>query len=194
MCALACLMTSDLLSLEQIFVFTQSRLHQLSEGPPGAVANKATKLLRQFEALTRGSQPLKKPEATSRFSDFSLSSTDSSEPAHPSLLSPSAPVPPPGAPQSCAEAPEVPVRPEDSGSSSRLSLFSGMELVTKPRPVCVVPLSEDLSSPEENTEDAFRTCPEENTDPLTDETTDSGSQRAPSDETQTLSAFSFLNS
>lgn len=51
LCALACLMTSDLLSLEQMFGATQCRLRQLSEGPPGPVANKATKILRQFEAL-----------------------------------------------------------------------------------------------------------------------------------------------
>ena len=44
MCALACLMTADLLSLEQMFVVVRSRLRQLSEGPPGPVANKATKV------------------------------------------------------------------------------------------------------------------------------------------------------
>ncbi|XP_040885531.1 AP-4 complex accessory subunit Tepsin isoform X5 [Toxotes jaculatrix] len=54
LCAVACLMTSDLLSLEQMFGATQRRLHQLSEGPPGPVANKATKILRQFEALMGG--------------------------------------------------------------------------------------------------------------------------------------------
>uniref|UniRef100_A0A3B3ZKP1 Uncharacterized protein n=1 Tax=Periophthalmus magnuspinnatus TaxID=409849 RepID=A0A3B3ZKP1_9GOBI len=43
MCALACFMTSDLLSLEQIFAATQSRLYLLSEGASGPVANKATK-------------------------------------------------------------------------------------------------------------------------------------------------------
>lgn len=44
LCAVACLMTSDLLSLEQMFGVTQRRLHQLSEGTPGPVANKATKV------------------------------------------------------------------------------------------------------------------------------------------------------
>ncbi|XP_031691114.1 AP-4 complex accessory subunit Tepsin isoform X2 [Oncorhynchus kisutch] len=43
LCAVACLMTSDLLSLEQIFGVTQRRLVQLSEGPPGPVANKTIK-------------------------------------------------------------------------------------------------------------------------------------------------------
>lgn len=51
LCAVSCLMTSDLLSLEQIYGATQKRLAQLSEGPTGPVANKATKMLRQFEAL-----------------------------------------------------------------------------------------------------------------------------------------------
>ncbi|XP_041829520.1 AP-4 complex accessory subunit tepsin isoform X2 [Melanotaenia boesemani] len=55
LCAIACLMTSDLLSLEQMFGVTQRRLCQLSEGPSGPVANKATKILRQFEALMGGS-------------------------------------------------------------------------------------------------------------------------------------------
>lgn len=55
LCAVACLMTSDLLSLEQMFGATQRRLNQLSEGAPGPVANKATKILRQFEALMGGS-------------------------------------------------------------------------------------------------------------------------------------------
>lgn len=79
LCAVACLMTSDLLSLEQMFGVTQRRLRQLSEAPPGPVANKATKvrdteresntyttqyffcllissyqILRQFEALMGG--------------------------------------------------------------------------------------------------------------------------------------------
>lgn len=44
LCAVACLMTSDLLSMEQMFGATQRRLHQLSEGPPGPAANKATKV------------------------------------------------------------------------------------------------------------------------------------------------------
>ncbi|CAB1450680.1 unnamed protein product [Pleuronectes platessa] len=62
LCAIACLMTSDLLSLEQMFGATQRRLRQLSEGPPGPVANKATKILRQFEALTGGSLNAPKPD------------------------------------------------------------------------------------------------------------------------------------
>ncbi|XP_054455303.1 AP-4 complex accessory subunit Tepsin [Anoplopoma fimbria] len=55
LCAVSCLLTSDLLSLEQMFGATQRRLRQLSEGASGPVANKATKILRQFEALMGGS-------------------------------------------------------------------------------------------------------------------------------------------
>ncbi|XP_058845795.1 AP-4 complex accessory subunit Tepsin-like isoform X1 [Acipenser ruthenus] len=54
LCALACLMSSDLLSLDRIFAVAQKPLLQLSKGSAGPVANKATKLLRQFEALTAG--------------------------------------------------------------------------------------------------------------------------------------------
>ncbi|XP_068769886.1 AP-4 complex accessory subunit tepsin isoform X2 [Struthio camelus] len=53
MCAISSLMCSDLLSLDQIFAMTQQHLQQLSQGSPGPVANRATKILRQFEALCR---------------------------------------------------------------------------------------------------------------------------------------------
>lgn len=49
LCAVACLMTSDLLSLEQMFGATQRKLRQLSEGAPGPVANKATKVKRKTD-------------------------------------------------------------------------------------------------------------------------------------------------
>ncbi|NXC74107.1 AP4AT protein, partial [Anhinga anhinga] len=54
MCAISSLMCSDLLSLDQIFAVTRQHLQQLSQGSPGPVANRATKILRQFEALCRG--------------------------------------------------------------------------------------------------------------------------------------------
>ncbi|KAM9258311.1 LOW QUALITY PROTEIN: AP-4 complex accessory subunit tepsin [Cariama cristata] len=53
MCAISSLMCSDL-SLDHIFAVTRQRLHQLSQDSPGPVANRATKILRQFEALCRG--------------------------------------------------------------------------------------------------------------------------------------------
>nr|XP_038021345.1 AP-4 complex accessory subunit tepsin [Anas platyrhynchos] len=61
MCAISSLMCSDLLALDQIFAATQQHLQQLSQGSPGPVANRATKLLRQFEALCRGRPSLKSP-------------------------------------------------------------------------------------------------------------------------------------
>uniref|UniRef100_A0ABM5FN62 AP-4 complex accessory subunit tepsin isoform X2 n=1 Tax=Pogona vitticeps TaxID=103695 RepID=A0ABM5FN62_9SAUR len=53
MCAIYSLMCSDLLSHDQIFAITQQHLQELSQESPGPVANKATKMLRQFEALCR---------------------------------------------------------------------------------------------------------------------------------------------
>ncbi|NXM03778.1 AP4AT protein, partial [Tyrannus savana] len=53
MSALSALGCSDLLSPEQIFAVTRQHLQQLSQGSPGPVANRATKMLRQFEALCR---------------------------------------------------------------------------------------------------------------------------------------------
>ncbi|XP_053150304.1 AP-4 complex accessory subunit tepsin isoform X2 [Hemicordylus capensis] len=53
MCAIYSLMCSDLLSHDQIFAITQQHLQELSQESPGSVANKATKILRQFEALCR---------------------------------------------------------------------------------------------------------------------------------------------
>ncbi|KFV72066.1 AP-4 complex accessory subunit tepsin, partial [Struthio camelus australis] len=44
MCAISSLMCSDLLSLDQIFAMTQQHLQQLSQGSPGPVANRATKV------------------------------------------------------------------------------------------------------------------------------------------------------
>ena len=44
LCAVACLLTCDLLSLEQIFGATRHRLGKLSEGPQGSLTNKATKV------------------------------------------------------------------------------------------------------------------------------------------------------
>ncbi|NXJ11481.1 AP4AT protein, partial [Odontophorus gujanensis] len=54
MSAISSLMCSDLLALDQIFAGTRHHLQQLSQGSPGPVANRATKILRQFEALCRG--------------------------------------------------------------------------------------------------------------------------------------------
>lgn len=221
MCALACLMTSDLLSLEQIFVVTQSRLYQLSEGPSGPVANKATKLLRQFEALTRGSQK-QEHMRSSHFApnDFSSTSTDPLEPFHPSQMPQLLPTyvtqPLPEGLEGCAGTPEVKVRTGygtvktnscssaselHRSDSSRLSLFTGMELVTKSKPMCVIPLCEDSPSPaeQESTKDTLNKYQEEKTDSLmntlkTTENTGLHCNSVSSDGIQSVSAFSFLNS
>ncbi|KAI3365596.1 hypothetical protein L3Q82_010677 [Scortum barcoo] len=82
LCAVSCLMTSDLLSLEQMFGATQRRLNQLSEGAPGPVANKATKILRQFEALMGGSSHT--PRQDTANSGYGATTSDNQPPDHPS--------------------------------------------------------------------------------------------------------------
>ncbi|KAM4692575.1 AP-4 complex accessory subunit tepsin [Rhinophrynus dorsalis] len=53
LCAISSLMTSDLLSHDHMLAVVRRNLQKLSEGSPGPVTDKATKILRQFEALTR---------------------------------------------------------------------------------------------------------------------------------------------
>ncbi|XP_071319396.1 AP-4 complex accessory subunit Tepsin isoform X2 [Trachinotus anak] len=261
LCAVACLMTSDLLSLEQMFGATQRRLRQLSEGPPGPVANKATKILRQFEALMGG--PLNTPRQdtsnnshqattnqppTSTYSDPLLrsQSADSTNLSHyqpdtsplgvtqlpnhtpsPSSLAlaqrdssgelmndddddevkhaPVQPEPVRTAEVTLAvEDPELirnrgsppPSEPQsEQPCLGRLSLFSGMELVTKGRPLCdreretsqteTDTMDDDL---EENPAVHNSDNPVHSAPPGTCET----SENAPSDSSQPVSAFSFL--
>lgn len=57
-------MTTDLLSLEHIFGATQHRLRQLSEGLPGPVANKATKVTRASRELLNVFNPISRREIT----------------------------------------------------------------------------------------------------------------------------------
>ncbi|KAM5134859.1 AP-4 complex accessory subunit tepsin [Mantella aurantiaca] len=52
MCAIASLMTSDLLSHDHMLAVVRSNLQKLSGGPAGPVMDKARKILFQFEALT----------------------------------------------------------------------------------------------------------------------------------------------
>ncbi|XP_033840861.1 AP-4 complex accessory subunit Tepsin isoform X2 [Periophthalmus magnuspinnatus] len=224
MCALACFMTSDLLSLEQIFAATQSRLYLLSEGASGPVANKATKLLRQFEALTRGLQPLhKQPNSRSNHhtsTDFTSACTDPLDLKHPAqvpqVLPEYVPHPLHEGPDECGETAEAEVRARDEivqtnrspllwelhrSDSNRLSLFSGMELVTTTRP-----MSENVSfqTEEKAIGDILNVSQEENTDgdnlrdthlaSVTAEDTHFHCTSVSSDNTQVVSAFSFLNS
>ncbi|NXA04102.1 AP4AT protein, partial [Sapayoa aenigma] len=150
MSAISILGCSDLLSPEQIFAGTQQHLQRLSQGSPGPVANRATKMLRQFEALCR-TQPSPKapPSAPSVGSDGDLL-MDIPALADESILTPLSPAPTPPAHNEelgvGAEPPGAAVPPcpceQDGGIrlggdtvASGLSLFAGMELVAQPGPV-----------------------------------------------------------
>ncbi|XP_033963384.1 AP-4 complex accessory subunit Tepsin isoform X2 [Pseudochaenichthys georgianus] len=256
LCAVSCLMTSDLLSLEQMFAATQRRLRQLSEEPPGPVANKATKILRQFEALIGGSAHAQRQEAahsSHQETSHRLPAATYLDPLVPTQsatnttlhqlhISPTGVSPPPNHPsspsglevqrdssvepmnedeeenlppvltesmqnqvapnrtaavQSVAEEPELHT---DSFSSaepqseqpclSRLSLFSGMQLVTKATPLCKRQTSQNevdtmddslkenqaLQNGSETSDDTAFTC-----------------TSVACDSSQPVSAFSFLN-
>ncbi|XP_010734627.3 AP-4 complex accessory subunit Tepsin isoform X2 [Larimichthys crocea] len=261
LCAVSCLLTSDLLSLEQMFGATQRRLRQLSDGAPGPVANKATKILRQFEALMGGSPQAPRQDSvnssqqaianqlpTSTYSDPLLpthsadtslnhyqpdiSSTGVTQPQnHPSstsdqalaqsdssgeLLNDSDEEKPSPTQQELPQNQVEPVRTAEAelvaeesdvntdGCSSppaelhpclsRLSLFSGMELVTKGRPLC----ERDTSQTEtDTTDDGLRENPAvHNSIGQTSKTSDDAPsicKSVASDSSQPVSAFSFLN-
>ncbi|NXL73563.1 AP4AT protein, partial [Leptocoma aspasia] len=149
MCAISALGCSDLLSPEQIFAVTRQRLQHLSQGSPGPVANRATKMLRQFEALCRAQPSPRAPRPPSAPSAADLL-MDMPAVASQSFLTSLSPAPSPAAP---AEEPGVALEPpgqpgpavpacpceQDGGSrlagdtaAPRLSLFAGMELVARP--------------------------------------------------------------
>ncbi|XP_038592099.1 AP-4 complex accessory subunit tepsin isoform X2 [Micropterus salmoides] len=251
LCAISCLMTSDLLSLEQMFSATQRKLHQLSEGAPGPVANKATKILRQFEALMGGS--LHAPRQDTASSSHQAATTNQlptstySGPLLPthstgitnlnhyqpdtSLTGVAQPPNHPSSPSSLALAQrdssgevtndgveeklspiqqqlevqpvrtaEVKLVAEESelnrGSShpaephseqpclSRLSLFSGMELVTKGRPLCGGETSQTGNSLRENLA-VHNISISDGAPPIC--------SLVVADSSQPVSAFSFLN-
>ncbi|XP_061160564.1 AP-4 complex accessory subunit tepsin isoform X2 [Syngnathus typhle] len=168
LCAVACLMTADLLSLEQIFGATQRRLRQLSEGPPGPVANKSMKILRQFKALMGGVHDAPKQDPAS--DSHQVNQTSSLLLISPLVVG------------NCEKPLPAPIRTEvtaiqdDEGiepCAARLSLFSGMNLVSRAK------------------------TPESHVDP--DSLQDSLKENRPnppasSERSQQLSAFSFLNS
>ncbi|XP_041881481.1 AP-4 complex accessory subunit tepsin isoform X1 [Corvus kubaryi] len=155
MCAISALGCSDLLSPEQIFTMTRQRLQHLSQGSPGPVANRATKMLRQFEALCRAQPSPRAPRPPSAPSVGSAEDllVDIPALAHESFLTPLSPAPTPAAPTAPAEEPGVGSEPpgqpgaavpacpceQDGGSrlaghtaAPSLSLFAGMELVACP--------------------------------------------------------------
>ncbi|NXN06695.1 AP4AT protein, partial [Indicator maculatus] len=161
MCAISSLMCSDLLSLDQIFAVTRQHLQQLSQGSPGPVANRATKILRQFEALCRGQPSPKKPDPSALAVGSAQCPGDllADIPAlAESILTPLSPAPLPVPPSPCSEeqgleaeiheqpSAVVPACPCEQEVVSRLagdtlgtpapshslSLFAGMELVARP--------------------------------------------------------------
>ncbi|NXX99205.1 AP4AT protein, partial [Centropus bengalensis] len=184
MCAISSLMCSDLLSLDQIFATTRQHLQQLSQGSPGPVANRATKILRQFEALCRDrpspkpTRPGSDPAAGSAPSPRDLL-TDLPLLASESILAPLSasplPAPAPGCSQeqrleaepqgqpgatvpACPCEPEVASRVPGHGS---LSLFAGMELVAHPGAVlCLDSPAEPrtVSQPQDRQTDAEDSC------------------------------------
>ncbi|XP_049614459.1 AP-4 complex accessory subunit Tepsin isoform X1 [Syngnathus scovelli] len=168
LCAVACLMTADLLSLEQIFGATQRRLRQLSEGPPGPVANKSMKILRQFKALMGGVHDTPKQDQAS---DSHQANQTSSQ----LLISPLVV-------GNCEKPLPAPIRTEvtaiqdDEGiepCAARLSLFSGMNLVSRAK------TTESHVDPD-SLQDSLK---ENHPNPP-----------ASSESSQQSSAFSFLNS
>ncbi|XP_075949532.1 AP-4 complex accessory subunit Tepsin isoform X1 [Anarhichas minor] len=260
LCAVSCLLTSDLLSLEQMFGATQRKLCQLSEGAPGPVANKATKILRQFEALMGG--PVHTPwqdTATSshQATTNQLTTSTHSEPllpnhsaGNPNLnhyqpdISPTGVTQPPYPPSSPSSLPSAqrdlpgelmndcdeeklapilhdlvqnqsePVRTAEvtsvaeeselNTSSShpaepqreqacpgRLSLFSGMELVTKGRPPC----ARQTSQTETMADGLMESLAVQNSLRISKTSDDAPliCNSVASDSSQPVSAFSFLN-
>ncbi|NXY59877.1 AP4AT protein, partial [Callaeas wilsoni] len=152
MCAISALSCSDLLSPEQIFAVIRQRLQQLSQGSPGPVANRATKMLRQLEALCRAQPSPRAPHPPSAPSEGSAGDLLMDIPAlaSESFLTPLSPAPTPVAPgEEPGVGSEPPVPPgaavpacpceQDGGSrlagdtaAPSLSLFAGMELVARP--------------------------------------------------------------
>ncbi|KAB1266179.1 AP-4 complex accessory subunit Tepsin [Camelus dromedarius] len=61
--AIASLGCTDLLSQERVLLLARPRLRELSAGHPGPVTNKATKILRHFEASCQQWPPARKPPA-----------------------------------------------------------------------------------------------------------------------------------
>ncbi|NWS12022.1 AP4AT protein, partial [Pachyramphus minor] len=195
MSALSALGCSDLLSPEQIFTVTRQHLQQLSQGSPGPVANRATKMLRQFEALCRAQPSLKAPcpppaPPAGSAGDLLM---DIPALAGESILTPLSPAPvaPRGPGEELGEGAEppratVPQCPCQQGggvglggdtAAPGLSLFAGMELVAHPSAV-IQPESPPAQA---------RTLPQpQDTGTGTDTGTDTEGPRQPS-------AFAFLN-
>ncbi|KAK3529593.1 hypothetical protein QTP70_032012 [Hemibagrus guttatus] len=213
LCGLTCLMCTDLLSLEQIFSVTHVRLTQLSKGTAGPVTNKATKLLRQFEALLgpslevtkhsdQPSNPLN-PTLTSpllsttldaavkKLPTMSDSQADSAGQEDQEEVSTDSMKKSIQKDQVAVENEDRTTDPCQSSESSvnhtRLSLFSGMELINRGKPVCLVEpvlVETDTQTREETLVDINMGM--EKSSERTAEPSSSSSD-------EQVSAFSFLN-
>ncbi|XP_071619939.1 AP-4 complex accessory subunit tepsin isoform X9 [Heliangelus exortis] len=148
--AISSLGCSDLLPLDQIFASTRWHLQQLSRGSPGPVTNRATKLLRQLEALCSGHPTHWTPHPDPHLTVGSTPHpgdllTDTDPPADPTILTPLTPTPtpqPPAPPGQETPGVAVPQEPEVASGlagdpAGSLSLFAGMELVARPGEVLV---------------------------------------------------------
>ncbi|KAI5623348.1 AP-4 complex accessory subunit tepsin, partial [Silurus asotus] len=224
LCGLACLMCTDLISLEHIFTVTHVRLSQLSKGTTGPVTNKATKLLRQFEALlgtslseiTKHDVPVCPESSTSSRSDVSLNPTlispllsaQADAAVNKPLFISDSQAPSAGqedqehdhadsverSTQNKQSVLENEDRTTDLCKSSepfvnppRLSLFSGMELINRGKPVCLVEpvLVESDTQTRPETFDSINMDMEKSSEKNTEPSSSfSGDQ---------VSAFSFLN-
>uniref|UniRef100_A0A3Q3VNK0 AP-4 complex accessory subunit Tepsin VHS/ENTH-like domain-containing protein n=1 Tax=Mola mola TaxID=94237 RepID=A0A3Q3VNK0_MOLML len=177
LCAVSCLLTSDLLSLEQILGATQRRLRQLSEGTPGPIANKATKVI-----VNHPSSPVSQAMAQ-RHSLGKLMNDRNEERVCPvqqesfhNQLNPGRTAEVSDFDTDKCSSPTAEPQPEKP-HESRLSLFAGMELVTKGRPLC------------QRETDTTGDSVTDNPDPNSPNTCNS----VASESSQPVSAFSFLN-
>ncbi|XP_073537099.1 AP-4 complex accessory subunit tepsin [Phyllobates terribilis] len=194
MCAVASLMTSDLLSHDHMLAVVRKNLQKLSCGPSGPVKDKARKILLQFEALTQMStkpetiqlptSPSTQPTPLDLLTDALLETGDED------LLTPSnTPTSPvvtdPTKPACCGyvlnghqhmdRGEAATIEKDDCAHTDphgRLSLFDGMELVTPVKRFG----KDDMPSPKLPNTPSVQTVSQERT-----------SQPG-------LSAFSFLNS
>ncbi|KAF1669077.1 AP-4 complex accessory subunit Tepsin, partial [Aptenodytes patagonicus] len=156
MCAISSLMCSDLLALDQIFAVTRQHLQQLSQGSPGPVANRATKVTPGTSLARPDSEPSALAVCSAPCTGDLL--TDILPLAGESILTPLSAAPLPVAPPACGEERRVeaeihgqpgaalPACPCEQEAASRLagdtasaaapsrslSLFAGMELVARP--------------------------------------------------------------
>ncbi|XP_028332232.1 AP-4 complex accessory subunit tepsin isoform X2 [Gouania willdenowi] len=217
LCAVACLMTSDLIFLEQMFKATQRRLHHLAEGPPGPVANKATKMLRQFEALLGGGRKdegatVSELHSSSTLSEHllhTLSGEDTDLTRNHPDISPTVVTHTPNytttsfteslscSTEEIENGPVLPARTakaRDDPGLNTLSLFSGMELVIKHMGPCS-PQTSRIESEESDSRlrhsHTHSSDSRKNTS-LTGNKNDDSTTLI-SDHSQSASAFSFLH-